>query len=298
MLKFVEFKHIDLNKWRLLLAENEDVIFTSEAYYSPLAENWGAIILDDYQGALLVPFKKKLFWTWVYTPKFYRASYWMGEWDTTNQIAALELLEKTFSFGALNLGPADCLKNELPHQVISPETYDEASYNTLARRMIRKAESVSIHLTNEWDETQFLTFLQAELGSKVDDFQGPSMHVFRDLLRSLQNAGIFHFEGAVVGGALVGGLISVQLPGRHLYLKGTANLEAKKSGAYYLLMHRAIKRAVAANAVFDFGGSRVEGVAQFNRNFGARDNEYTNYSWGSEPTPFKILKIILNRLKK
>lgn len=297
MLRFIESKNIDLEKWNNLLA-NVDQVFCYKAYFESLAENWGALVLNDYEAALVVPYKKKLFWTWVYTPQFYRASYWMGAWSEHKQQAALALLKSQFSFGSLNLGYTTGLENTFFHQEIEPSAYDEDNYNNLARRMIRKAESVSIQITKEWDETHFLTFLQAELGPKIDDFQGPSMHVFRDLLRSLQNAGIFHFEGAVVGGALVGGLISVQLPGRHLYLKGTANLEAKKSGAYYLLMHRAIKRAVAADAVFDFGGSRVEGVAQFNRNFGARDNEYNNYSWGSEPTPFKILKIILNRLKK
>jgi hypothetical protein len=295
MLKYVESKHIDLNKWRKLLAENEEAIFTCEAYFAALAENWGVIILDDYQGALLVPFKKKLFWTWVYTPKFYRASYWMGEWDAANQKSALELLEKTFSFGALNLGSADCLKNELPHQVISPETYDEVNYNTLAKRMIRKGEASGVHFTNDYQEEHFLSFLEQELGPKIDDFQGVNIDVFRALTRSLQHAGLFHFEGAVMGGQLIAGLISVHVSGRHLYLKGTASLEAKKSGVYYLLMHRAINRAAAQGAIFDFGGSRVEGVAQFNRNFGAQDVFYANHSWGKQPKFFDLVKSILGK---
>jgi hypothetical protein len=295
MLKFIESKHIDLNKWCLLLATNEDAIFTSEAYFAPLAENWGAIILGDYQGALLLPFKKKLFWTWVYTPKFYRASYWMGEWDAANQKSALELLEKTFSFGALNLGPADCLKNELPHQVIFAETYDESNYNSLAKRMIRKAETSGVHFTNDFQEEHFLSFLQQELGPKIDDFHGANIEVFRALIRSLQRAGLFHFEGAVMGGQMVAGLISVHVFGRHLYLKGTASMEAKKSGVYYLLMHRAINRAVAQGAIFDFGGSRVEGVAQFNRNFGAQDVFYANHSWGKRPVIFGLIKKILKK---
>jgi|694.fasta_scaffold78206_3 hypothetical protein len=295
MLRFVESKHIDLVKWNKLISLSDGQVFSNLAYFEPLAEHWGAVISGDYQAVLIVPFKKKLIWSWVYTPKFYRASYWMGQWNEEQQKDALELLQKTFSFGELNLENMSSLNNELYHQVVHPQRFDEHQYNTLTKRMIKKAEASGVHFTNDYQEEHFLSFLQKELGPKIDDFQGDSIHVFRDLLRSLEQAGLFHFEGAVIGGQLVGGLITVEIAGYHLYLKGTANLEAKKSGVYYLLMHRAIQRAVKQNCIFDFGGSRIDGVAQFNRNFGAEDVFYANHSWGKRPVMFGLIKKILKK---
>jgi hypothetical protein len=295
MLQFIESKHIDLQKWNKLISLNDGQVFSNPAYFEPLAEHWGAVILGDYQAALIVPFKKKLIWSWVYTPKFYRASYWMGQWSEQHQKEALDLLQKTFSFGELNLEKTSILNNELYHQIIHPQRFDESQYNTLTKRMIKKAEASGVHFTSDYHEEHFLSFLQKELGPKIDDFQGDSIHVFRDLLRSLEQAGRFHFEGAVMGGQLVGGLITVEIAGCHLYLKGTANLEAKKSGVYFMLMHRAIQRAVKQNCIFDFGGSRIDGVAQFNRNFGAEDVFYANHSWGKRPRFFDLFKTILGK---
>ena len=39
-----------------------------------------------------------------------------------------------------------------------------------------------------------------------------------------------------------------------------------------------------------FGGSSIEGVAQFNRNFGAQDAEYGHFAWGKQPRLFKFIK--------
>jgi lipid II:glycine glycyltransferase (peptidoglycan interpeptide bridge formation enzyme) len=295
MLQFIEYKHIDLEKWNKLISLSDGQVFSNPAYFEPLAEHWGAVILGDYQAALIVPFKKKLIWSWVYTPKFYRASYWIGQWTEQHQKDALDLLQKTFPFGELNLEKTSILNNDLYHQIIHPQRFDESQYNTLTKRMIKKAEASGVHFTNDYQEEHFLSFLQKELGPKIDDFQGDSIHVFRDLLRSLNTAGIFHFEGAVMGGQLVGGLITVEIDGCHLYLKGTANLEAKKSGVYFMLMHRAIQRAVKQNCIFDFGGSRIDGVAQFNRNFGAADVFYANHSWGKRPRFFDLFKAILGK---
>lgn len=295
MLRFVESKNIDPEKWNKLLVSGDGQVFSNPAYFEPLAERWGVVVLDDYQAALIVPFKKKLFWSWVYTPKFYRASYWMGQWSEQHQKDALELLQKTFPFGELNLEKTSILNNELYHQIIHPQRFDESQYNTLTKRMIKKAEASGVHFTNDYQEEHFLSFLQKELGPKIDDFQGDSIHVFRELLRSLQHSGCFHFEGAVIGGQLVGGLITVEIDGCHLYLKGTASLEAKKSGVYYVLMHRAIQRAMRQDCIFDFGGSRIDGVAQFNRNFGAEDVFYANHSWGKRPAMFGLVKKLLKK---
>jgi hypothetical protein len=164
--------------------------------------------------------------------------------------------------------------------------------------MIRKAQNLDLQLTNDLHINQFVQFLYEELNAKVEGITKDSMLLFERLITRLLESRKLYFEGVVMGGVLVGGILIVQGQGRHLYLKGTATREAKKLGVYYWLMHRAIERARAEQATFDFGGSGIEGVAQFNRNFGAVDAFYSRFTWGKIPLLFNILKRLKQAWKR
>jgi hypothetical protein len=295
MLKFVESKHIDPEKWTKL-EEQSAHSFGCRAYFEPLSMHWGAIVLGDYEAALVLPYKTKMAWSWVYTPHFYRASYWLGAWSAEAQQEALNLLQQKFPFGQLNIGSLDDnlgeVEKKMVHQVIDPQGFNFDALNKLAKRMVKKAEQQNFTFTTELHIDHFVDFLRVELSDKIDSFRGEDLQRFEQLILSLSAQNMLHFEGALEGGKLLGGLLVVVLPNRHLYLKGTATFTSKKQGLYYLLMHRAIARAIEKDVVFDFGGSQVDGVANFNRNFGAQDEFYTQITWGREPLSYKLMKKI------
>jgi lipid II:glycine glycyltransferase (peptidoglycan interpeptide bridge formation enzyme) len=290
MIKRIESEALDLDKLAQIQKLHADDLFCQSAYFEPLFERWCALVLNDYEGVLLVPYKRVGPWVWSFTPLFYRASYWLGTWTESDKKEALQLLKKSFHFGSLNLGLVSDSVEMRIHQVILPQNYTLENYNKLAQRMIRKAQQHDIQLVQDFDAAPFVAFLHRELNEKVAGINSDSMRVFEKLLRSLENKGFLRFEGAAIGGVLVAGILIVEGQGRHLYLKGTATQDAKKIGVYYWLMHRAIERAQAQGAIFDFGGSSIEGVAQFNRNFGAQDAEYGHFSWGKQPRLFKFIK--------
>ena len=292
MIKRVEAKDVDLVKLAHLQKQHGDDLFSQTAYFAPLFEQWCALVLDDYRGVLLIPYKKFGPWQWSFTPMFYRASCWMGAWSEKDQEDALQLLRKSFHFGALNIGSFDKTLESRIHQVILPESPAQEAYNKLTNRMIRKAQQQEIQLVDTLHIERFVEFLHRELHEKVDGINNDSMRLFTRLLQSLQKQGCLRFEGAVMGGVLVAGILIVEGQGRHLYLKGTATQDTKKLGVYYLLMQRALERAQEKDAIFDFGGSSIEGVAQFNRNFGAEDATYSHFSWGKQPRLFTMIKRI------
>jgi hypothetical protein len=290
MIKRVKSDALDLVKLSRLQKLHEDDLFCQTAYFEPLFEQWCALVLNDYEGVILVPFKKFGPWTWSFTPMFYRASYWLGTWTEKDKDEALQLLQNSFHFGALNIGSIPSATEFRIHQVILPESLAQEVYNKLTNRMIRKAQQQEIQLVDTLHVERFVAFLHRELHEKVDGINNDSMRLFTRLLHSLQKQGCLRFEGVVMGGVLVAGILIVEGQGRHLYLKGTATQDTKKLGVYYLLMHRAIARAQSQGAIFDFGGSSIEGVAQFNRNFGARDATYSHFAWGKQPRLFTLIK--------
>ena len=298
MINLVDYKFIDSSKLAALRTKHKGDPFCQSCYFNVVCDSFVALVLNDYQGVLLVPYKKIGPWKWALTPLFYRYSQWLGSWSEFEKSRALELLVKHFQFGDLNLGKTDALEQAKFHQELDAKCYAIEQCNTQARRMIRKAEGQGIQFTAELKIDSFVHFLSIELSAKVDGMNSEALSRLKALLHELNSAHKLHFEGAILGGELVGGILIVEVAGRHLYLKGTATRDAKRVGVYYLLMHRAIMRAREAQVIFDFGGSGVDGVARFNRNFGAHDVTYSHFTWGKQPYLYKFLKRLRNLWKE
>jgi Holliday junction resolvase len=71
---------------------------------------------------------------------------------------------------------------------------------------------------------------------------------------------------------------------------GSANEESKSAGAMYLMVDEIIKRYAQKIAIFDFEGSDVEGIANFNRNFGAKDFVYLRVQKNTLPRIVKWMR--------
>jgi hypothetical protein len=288
MLKIISAEAVDMLKFERLRKMKENDVFSKRAYFETLCPYWSLLVLNDYEAALLIPYNQKMHYQWVVTPLYYRASAWLGSWSPENQSLAIRFLQNQFTFGTLNVGEVAGIRSNKIYQCILPESFSEQKFSNLTKRMLKKADSKSILFTSVLDIDQFVFFLKAELGSRIDGVDDKSMKLLSELLKNMQKEGILGFEGAVIGGEFVGGILTLISEQRHLYLKGTATKEAKKDGIFYKLMHRAIQKAVEDGATFDFGGSSIAGVAQFNRNFGAEDVAYYTLNWGKEPIPFRI----------
>jgi hypothetical protein len=298
MLQVVESENINLEKLRQLIDESSTTIFSHLEYFKPLSEHWCTIIDANYTKAIIVPYKKKLFWRWVYTPHFYRASEWIGDWDVKEQNRAIELLQNHFSFGQLNIVDVPVGDLAKKHQIIVPQVNFTDFYNKLALRMIAKAKKENLDFKQDIDTNHFVDFIQHELGKRIESFKSEKLQRFSAMLTELHKTGFLRYEGIVDGENLDAALVVIELPKRHLYLKGTSTESGKKRGLYYLLMHRAIERANKKNAIFDFGGSMVDGVARFNRNFGGTDVLYGALKWGKEPFSFRVIKVLINLWRK
>jgi hypothetical protein len=99
-------------------------------------------------------------------------------------------------------------------------------------------------------------------------------------------------------GRSLGGISLLQNNQKLLYLKGAFEDQAKKNGAMYGAMNHAIQVAHSMNLSFDFGGSRVPGVREFNLTLGGEDVSYDMLSWDNSPRWFKLIKRVKELWKR
>jgi len=295
-MQFLDSKHIDRARWEQLEMSKGAHFFSALSYLDAVAENWGAYILDDYRAAIVIPFKQRLGQRWVYQPLFFRASEWLGDWSESEKDQLVKQLKLDFSSGCFNVDSK--AGDDLCYQILAPSADFRTRYNKLATRMLKKGENSDLIVTNELHEDDFVALLVSELKGKADTWDANGQIVFKALMNNYQDKGQLRYFGLILHGKLVGGIVTLVRENRMLYLKGSATVEAKKMGAMYLAMDKAIEEAMLSNRVFDFGGSRIDGVKRFNENLGGESVFYQSISWDRSPVAFKILKVVKEKWKK
>lgn len=159
------------------------------------------------------------------------------------------------------------------HQAL--DLNSDFSYKGNVRRNLKKAQSQDLKSftpsARETDEAFF-----AHRGKDMAQLHGAPRQRMRQLMLEAENrhAAVYwgfkdHHEQLHAAGFFI-------RTGRTLlFVHGGATEAGKKSGAMYLVMDQAVQYGREQGlAVLDFGGSNVQGVADFYRGFGAEDQTY------------------------
>ncbi len=294
-MKFIESTHIDKKVWSELTTNHSIHFFSETNYLDAVAENWGAYVKGNYEAVLVIPYRVKFGVKWAYLPLFYRSSEWIGNWTEKEKKEIKSRLLKDFKGGNIAFEESNVDATDFFYQVIHPNQEYRINYNKLAVRMLKKAENSELKQTNELHLDVFVKLIAKELKAKVGVWDEEGMAVFKNLVNNYAKDDKLKFYGVILHGELVGGIVTLVSNNRILYLKGTATIEAKKMGAVYMVMDAAINDAMQKKCTFDFGGSRVDGVARFNYNLGGTDVHYQNMVWDSFPFWFRLMKRLKNR---
>lgn len=287
-MKLVGRENIDIQKWDALVKRSSDDFFSYSWYLDALSDNWCVITNEECSKGIAIPFTSKLGVNLGYIPVFSRYTEWLGPEPELN---AVQLIKSNFKGYDLRCKQQLGLESERlnVHQEIREGS--ERKLGSQAKRMLKKAEKKEYHILESGDYQFALNLIEDELSGK---FKGVDQNAV-DRLRELCNKAldqealkVFTIEG-------VGAIICLVSNKKTLYLKGTATEDGKKNGAMYHLMNHAIEFSQKNNSVFDFGGSNVDGVKQFNHNLGGKDVEYFAYSKDSSPFWYKLLRKLKHR---
>jgi hypothetical protein len=289
-LKLVERKHINIERWDALVESTPSAsVFSLSAYLDAVAENWSVLVDDEYRAGMVLPFAVRFGVKTLYTPIFARYTEWLGLPLQGEQI--VEEIRKYFPEAQFNFNGdlPGLTSNEFVFQVIEPGK-ERATYGSQAKRMLSKFEKSGMSIHESQEDEEVLARIRKELPSKVSALNDRSLDRLDQLISDLRKKGFLRILEVKDGEKTVGGIFLVEFNKRVLYLKGAFAEKSKKEGAMYGAMDFAIKMAMNRDLMFDFGGSRVDGVRTFNCNLGGKDQLYFEYRWDNAPRWFSWLK--------
>jgi hypothetical protein len=289
-LKLVERKHIDIERWDALVESTPSAsVFSLSVYLDAVAENWSVLVDDEYRSGMVLPFAVRFGVKTLYTPIFARYTEWLGLPLDGERI--VEEIRNYFPEAQFNFNGdlPGLTSKEFVFQIIHPA--DELTkYGSQAKRMLTKFERSGMTIYESREDEEVLARIRKELPQKVSALNDRSLDRLDQLIAGLRKKGLVTILEVKDGERTVGGIFLIEFNGRVLYLKGAFTEESKKEGAMYGAMEYSIRKAMDRNMLFDFGGSRVDGVRAFNCNLGGKDQVYFEYRWDNAPRWFSWLK--------
>lgn len=292
MPRFRHFKHadIDLARWDERLRSAHAPLPYAESYYlNALAPGWNALISDDYQWFMPLPWNRKLLgMAQVYQPFFVQQ---LGLWGPEPASQALvnhclQAIPKSYLriLTCLNAG------NESPNlrgfqslektNFVLPLNSDyatiNAGYSKSLRKRIRQASDRHQLLANPLTPGELIRWYRLHQGSKV----AVPGHSYAALQRAMEAA--LQQGRAALWGALdqadgelrVAGFF-LQNEHRIINLFGSSDSAGRDSFAMHYLLDQVIQAHAGKNLLFDFEGSSIPGIAAFFSSFGAHNQPYT-----------------------
>ena len=291
-LKIISREELDIEKWNALVNSDQEHAPTNFTWYlDEIAENWEAVVNDDYTQGMALPYTLRLGKKILYTPIFTTAVEFMGTFsgDLVDLIGdryqSLEFAVKQDVFGS---------PDENYVYQIAPS---ERKLGSQGKRHLNKAKKSGFEVIETTEFNRVFELVSNELNGK---FTGINDRTLERLNRALINGesekSLLCFE-LMHEANFVGGIICLRTKGQLFYLKGTTTEDSKKLGGMYLLLNTAVNYACEKGMNFDFGGSRVPGVQKFNLNLGGEDVNYAYYLKEGGPGWFKALRKIKKSIR-
>ena len=303
MTTYIEHKNIDKKKWDACINSSSDSsVFGYSWYLDIVCKNWSALVLNDYEAVFPLASKSKYKINYLYQPFFTR---YFGVFSKTKPSATLTaafikaIPEKykyiEFCLHEMIEGPSFPMNSELSGYSVTEKKYQllnlNSSYETLykaysdnAKRSIKKAFKVGFTIKHSIDPELIVDLFKTTKGLELEVFKKKDYVTLLTLMNAIvkqknaETIAVYSKEDKLCAAAFF-----MKNNNCFTFLKSGVTDHGKANGAMHFLFDTFIKQKASTSNILDFGGSSVESVARFYKNFGAKDSVYLQLKKNSLP---------------
>lgn len=283
MIIYVKRSNIDIDKYNNCIANSSQCrVYAYSWYLDVVADNWGALILGDYQAVMPLPWKKKYMLKYVSQPYFCQQLGVFSLNKLTEEMMSLIAKSIPKSFVKINL-QFNSFSNINSLKLIPKENYIlnlNKEYNLLKKQFskgrkhaIKVSEKLELRIT-EIHIKEIFEVTKKYYSKEL--FIEKQFQILSDLYLNFSNKikvlGVFNAHGELLGGAFF--LLD---DFRITYLYSSFTDKGKKAQASSALINFVIQSYANQNLILDFEGSIIYGIASFYRSFGAKKEDYYAY---------------------
>jgi hypothetical protein len=294
-----ERNRIDDVRWdeSIRTAHNGNV-YAYSWYLDAISPNWCALATEDYTAVMPLPFSRKYFIDYVFTPPYCQqlgvfSKHQLGE-DVF--LAFIESIPLHFRFVDLNLNHAN---SKFQLNVTSYKnrnlilnlngTADEIKqlYSTNHKRNIRKCEEAGL-VTMESDNVDgVIAMFESDRGGRLGNYPDKKHIIFRELYRQANERKMAKVYLTMMpdGKPVAGAVFFLSHEGACFIFSGNSE-EGKAHSAMHGLIHHFIVENAGKYSFLDFEGSNNDSLARFYSGFGASESVYLRITRNLLPPPW------------
>lgn len=305
MIQFVTSDHIDPKRWDDAIYSSQfPTIFATYQFLSISCKSWGALIEDDYQTVIPLPYNIKLGIHYIYTPPFISR---LGVFSKRT-IESLEICEylkqipSKFVLKELILNQCNGLDKGtmFTSYHLSLESSFEAlysSFSTNTKRNIKDASTKELTYSDQVTIEEVIHLFKNNRGNELSK-KIPQNHYdilsilakYADNNALLDKVAVHNAQGVLIAAAL----FLKDQDRVWFWFSGRNNEFADQKGMFFLI-NEYIKQHSNQKVILDFNGSNNPNIARFYAGFGSQKYTYPFYKkYCSFVNPFiKVYKYII-----
>lgn len=281
-IRWLNRKAIDGQKWNKCIgcAENGR-IYAYSCYLDAMADNWDALVFDDYEAVMPLPWRRKWGISYLYQPFLTAQLGVFGSGISAEMVNAfLRAIPKKFRRWEFPLNqqnvfplPDYPLYERMNYVLPLNKPYEELwkGYRENIRRNIKKSREYGCVVKKDipLDDIIQLTKLQAT------EVQESDFAAFKILFLQLKEKSMGRTYGITSNkGDLLASAAFLFSQGRAYYILVGNHPNGRTLGASHALIDAFIQDHANEDLLLDFEGSDIRNLAFFYSSFGAREEKY------------------------
>ena len=298
---YLRHSQIDKSKWdNCIETADNGLIYGYSFYLDTMSKNWDALILNDYEAVMPLPWNKKYGITYLYQP-FLTAQLGVFGKEISEKIVEdfIKSIPSSFRYIdiALNKGNLSGVptgffihRSNYVLELNFSYEYLYQNFKENIQRNIKKAYQQGCKVQKDIDVEEIIELAVLQMKSHGHESK-ENIDRFRRLYTDLHKRKMTATYGIVsVNNKLLASCVFFFSHNRAFYILVGNHPDGKSSGASHALIDAFIKDNAGKNMLLDFEGSDIPTLAYFYSSFGAEHEIYPALKINRLPFYLKWLK--------
>lgn len=285
-IKLLTNQQIDKNRWDKTMESSQNgIVYGYSWFLDSVFPNWTALVSEDYTYIFPITSNRKFGLSYWYSPIYTMQLGIFSSNELSDEVlkffyASLpnSIISYDFSVHAkiqqIPDGFSSTIKTCQYIDLTASYVDLKKDYTTNLIRNLKKANKANLRIKESLDTESVVTFFRTYLGDNLGNVKQKDYEILYNLIQHALRVKKGKIFQVYLEEELVASCFFSYTNNRIIYHKGGVNTNGKKLGAMHFLIDYILQKNAQTNCVFDFGGSSIPTVKQFNRNFSKTEYTY------------------------
>lgn len=306
IIKYLPHNKIDKEKWDtcINLSANR-LIYAEYDYLDTIADNWDALVLNDYEAVMPLCWRRKLAIKYLYQPSFFQQGGVFSKEVVSEDLVRLFLTEasKYFKFAEITLNYQNVfspskekfswsLRNNYILQMKEGYEHIFRQFKPNVKHSIKKASQCGLQYQSGLDYIETINLYRKLYQHRLPEFTNSDYSQFQKLCTKYfkQNRILVRNVMDKEGKELLAATLLLKDKKRLYNIISCILPKGKELQANYFMYDRIINEFSGTEMTLDFEGSDNPNIAHFYKKFTITNQPYPFVKFNNLPAPIRMIK--------